>query len=64
MDPGRPRRARGRGHSRFRCRLVGPCRDRALVVGEPYGVWGGMTEGDRRKHSRRSRRGDPAPSTC
>jgi hypothetical protein len=57
-----------RGHARDRretqarqicrpCPVLAQCRDHALVVGETYGVWGGMTEGDRRKHSRRLRRG-------
>ncbi|NHU48140.1 WhiB family transcriptional regulator [Rhodococcus sp. A14] len=50
-----------RGHARDRreaqarqvcqlCPVLAQCRDHALTVGEPYGVWGGMTEGDRRKH--------------
>ncbi|MBV6756134.1 WhiB family transcriptional regulator [Rhodococcus opacus] len=55
-----------RGHARDRreaqalqiclpCPVLVQCRDHALAVGEPYGVWGGMTEGDRRKRSRRLR---------
>ncbi len=61
-----------RGHARNRretqarqicqpCPVLAQCRDYALVSGEPYGVWGGMTEGDRRKHSRRFRRGERRP---
>ncbi|EHI39224.1 WhiB family transcriptional regulator [Rhodococcus opacus PD630] len=61
-----------RGHARDRretqarqicrpCPVLAQCRDHALVVGEPYGVWGGMTEGDRRKHNRRFRRGERRP---
>ncbi|MFV9456153.1 WhiB family transcriptional regulator [Rhodococcus sp. NM-2] len=48
-----------RGHARDRretqarqicrpCPVLAQCRDHALVVSETYGVWGGMTEGDRR----------------
>ncbi|WP_331457997.1 WhiB family transcriptional regulator [Rhodococcus opacus] len=37
------------------------CRDHALTSGESYGVWGGMTESDRRKHTNRSRRGERRP---
>ena len=29
------------------CPVIEPCRDHALQVQEPYGVWGGLTEGDR-----------------
>jgi WhiB family redox-sensing transcriptional regulator len=30
------------------CPVIAQCRDYALAVGEPYGVWGGMTENERR----------------
>jgi len=61
-----------RGHARDRreaqarricrpCPVLAQCRDHALAVGEPYGVWGGMTEGDRRTHRRRFRRGERRP---
>ena len=29
------------------CPVVEPCREHALAVREPYGVWGGMTEDER-----------------
>ena len=29
------------------CPVLAECRDYALEVGEPYGVWGGMTESER-----------------
>jgi WhiB family redox-sensing transcriptional regulator len=29
------------------CPVVEQCREHALAVREPYGVWGGMTEDDR-----------------
>ncbi|MFK5633965.1 MULTISPECIES: WhiB family transcriptional regulator [unclassified Ornithinimicrobium] len=29
------------------CPVVRACRDHALRVGEPYGVWGGLTEAER-----------------
>ncbi|MFC9557851.1 WhiB family transcriptional regulator [Rhodococcus sp. NPDC056960] len=31
------------------CPVIDWCRDHALTVQEPYGVWGGMSEADRRK---------------
>lgn len=31
------------------CPFVVECLERALVTNEPYGVWGGMGEGERRK---------------
>jgi WhiB family transcriptional regulator, redox-sensing transcriptional regulator len=30
------------------CPVVTPCREHALASAEPYGVWGGLGEGDRR----------------
>jgi hypothetical protein len=43
------------------------CRDHALTAGEPYGIWGGMSEADRTRHRRRGRRRErrrssPAPT--
>lgn len=41
------------------CRVVVECREHALLVGEPYGVWGGLGEGERRTilgQRRRARR--------
>ncbi|MGH8966836.1 MAG: WhiB family transcriptional regulator [Actinomycetes bacterium] len=43
------------------CPVLVRCRDHALTVGESYGVWGGMTESDRRKHTHRARRGERRP---
>ncbi|MFD9669519.1 WhiB family transcriptional regulator [Rhodococcus sp. NPDC059968] len=76
-DGERRGRAQARRESRARricqdCPVLGRCREHALAMGEPYGVWGGMTEADRRRHARRrlaaatglSRRGtldQPAP---
>ena len=31
----------------FTCPVIKQCRDHALAVREPYGVWGGMTAGER-----------------
>lgn len=28
----------------FQCPVMQQCRDHALAAGEPYGVWGGMSE--------------------
>ncbi|MGL4172981.1 MAG: WhiB family transcriptional regulator [Actinomycetota bacterium] len=32
------------------CPVIAQCRDHALRVREPYGVWGGMTEEERQAH--------------
>ncbi|MDQ6873848.1 MAG: WhiB family transcriptional regulator [Actinomycetota bacterium] len=32
-----------------RCPVLARCRDHALSVREPYGVWGGMTESERER---------------
>ncbi|MGV9869306.1 WhiB family transcriptional regulator [Rhodococcus koreensis] len=53
-----------RGHARARreararticagCPVLTSCRAHALAAGEPYGVWGGLTELDRRHAARR-----------
>lgn len=31
----------------FKCPVIKQCREHALAVREPYGVWGGMTAGER-----------------
>ena len=53
---GERRGARDRREARARqicqaCPVLVRCRDHALTAGESYGVWGGMTESDRRKHT-------------
>nr|WP_236581646.1 WhiB family transcriptional regulator [Rhodococcus sp. T7] len=45
------------------CPALSRCRDHALATGEPYGIWGGMTETDRRRHAQRLRRGEHRPRT-
>jgi WhiB family redox-sensing transcriptional regulator len=32
------------------CPVLRQCREHALTVREPYGVWGGMTEQEREEH--------------
>ena len=40
------------------CPVLRQCREHALVVREPYGVWGGLTEDDRESvHNVNRRRG-------
>lgn len=41
------RRGRERAAKRFcrTCPVLAQCRTHALVVGEPFGIWGGTTEG-------------------
>jgi WhiB family redox-sensing transcriptional regulator len=42
-----------------RCPVIVECRHHALTVQEPYGIWGGLDEGERRaafarrRHARR-----------
>ena len=36
------------------CPVLEPCREHALRVREPYGVWGGMTEDEREAHYARA----------
>ncbi|MFE5706507.1 WhiB family transcriptional regulator [Rhodococcus koreensis] len=69
--------ARGHRESRARqicqdCPVLTQCREHALTAGEQYGIWGGMTENDRKRHTNRARRGaqrplappQPAPATA
>ncbi|MEU2005712.1 WhiB family transcriptional regulator [Rhodococcus sp. NPDC019627] len=46
---GRARRERAAKDICDQCPVERACRDHALSVGERYGVWGGTSEGDRRK---------------
>ncbi|MCQ4119703.1 WhiB family transcriptional regulator [Rhodococcus tibetensis] len=61
-----------RGHARARretrarqicqdCPVLTACRDHAPAAGEPYGIWGGMTETERRRHTRSHRHDDRRP---
>jgi WhiB family redox-sensing transcriptional regulator len=49
-ERGRARAARAHQAKRIcrECPVQAECREYALAVGEPYGVWGGMTEEERR----------------
>lgn len=38
------------------CPVMAECRDYALANGEMYGVWGGLSENDRRRLRRQARR--------
>ncbi|EKT77461.1 WhiB family transcriptional regulator (plasmid) [Rhodococcus opacus] len=45
------------------CPVLDDCRAYALTATEPYGIWGGMSETERARHTRRTRR--PArPREC
>nr|WP_257014980.1 WhiB family transcriptional regulator [Rhodococcus sp. ACPA1] len=60
--------ARARRESRARricleCPVLSRCRDQALATGEPYGIWGGMTENDRRRHAHQLSLGEHRPLT-
>ncbi len=44
------------------CPVITNCREHALTAGEPYGIWGGMTEADRTRHRRRGHRREIAES--
>lgn len=47
-----------------RCPVIAECRSHALTAREPFGIWGGMTEMERRGHyerpQNRQRRRSPA----
>jgi WhiB family redox-sensing transcriptional regulator len=46
------RKLRGEARAKsvcLRCPVRNPCLDWALRVGEPYGVWGGLTADERRR---------------
>ena len=51
----RERREAGAKQVCARCPVLEECREHALAVREPYGVWGGLGEGERRHilHDRR-----------
>ena len=40
------------------CRVRGPCLSYAITHGERFGVWGGTTEGERRRMIRAAQRPD------
>ena len=37
------------------CPVLAECRDHALATTEAYGIWGGISETERARHTRRSR---------
>jgi WhiB family transcriptional regulator, redox-sensing transcriptional regulator len=45
--PSRRRRDRAAKAVCLECPVLQNCREHALQVGEPYGVWGGLTEHER-----------------
>ncbi|MFC9435278.1 WhiB family transcriptional regulator [Nocardia sp. NPDC057030] len=51
-ERGRARQARARRAKQIchSCPVRRQCRNYALTVNEPYGVWGGMTEDERRRY--------------
>ncbi|WP_459549704.1 WhiB family transcriptional regulator [Nocardia sp. X0981] len=55
-ERGRARAARVRRAKEIcgSCPVLDRCRSYALAVGEPYGVWGGMSEDERRTHAQRA----------
>ncbi|MBN4926156.1 WhiB family transcriptional regulator [Hoyosella rhizosphaerae] len=42
------------------CPVLAECRSHALAVGEPYGIWGGMSETERAHHLKHRRSRDIA----
>lgn len=56
-ERGGPRRRRAESAKRIckTCPVIEQCRAHALAVGEPYGIWGGMSE-EERHHYLQSRR--------
>lgn len=58
-ERGRARAQRER-HAKELCRncpVITQCRSHALAVGEAYGIWGGMSEGERDVFLKRNVRG-------
>ena len=57
-ERGRSRRRRDDGAKAVcaTCPVIIRCREHALAVHEPYGVWGGMTEEERRAEINRGHR--------
>ena len=57
-ERGQARLARERRAKEFcaRCPVRAQCRAHALRIGEPYGIWGGMTEAERFAELRRTKR--------
>ncbi|WP_256974149.1 WhiB family transcriptional regulator [Rhodococcus sp. NCIMB 12038] len=55
-----------RGHRRFchSCPVVTECHTYAQTVREPYGIWGGATEADRRFSTARRSRQQPGTNTA
>jgi WhiB family redox-sensing transcriptional regulator len=45
------------------CPVIRQCAEHALRAREPYGVWGGMSEGDRDRILGRGRAAVPSPMT-
>ncbi|MEO8815589.1 MAG: WhiB family transcriptional regulator [Mycobacterium sp.] len=48
-ERGRARAQRERNAQEWcrNCPVIAKCREHALTVGEPYGIWGGMSEAER-----------------
>lgn len=46
------------------CPVVAQCRSHALAVGEPYGIWGGLSEAEREMLLKRGIRRSAWASTC
>ena len=61
-DPSRSRRVAAAQEVCASCPVQDPCRAWARSVQEPYGVWGGESEDQRRHAIARSRRGDRTPT--
>ncbi|WP_433037868.1 WhiB family transcriptional regulator [Actinomycetospora sp. CA-053990] len=57
-DPRRSQRVAAAASICSGCPVREPCRDWARRVEEPYGVWGGESEQERREHLARARHHD------
>lgn len=58
MHPRRPEDTRIAKAVCWRCPVLDACREHALAAAEPYGVWGGLSETERRRI--RAQRGIPS----
>ncbi|MFC9839565.1 WhiB family transcriptional regulator [Rhodococcus sp. NPDC127530] len=46
------------------CPVLAACRAHALTATESHGIWGGMSETERSRHTRRTRRAARPPGAC
>ncbi|MDF3312615.1 WhiB family transcriptional regulator [Rhodococcus sp. T2V] len=58
----RARRERAAKQICHHCPVLADCRDHAFATTETYGIWGGMSEAERARHTRRTRYATSRPA--